>query len=138
MQFLFPTLTWGFFLVLLPLLIHLINLMRQKRVRWAAMDFLLQAERKHKTWIWLKQMLLLVARMAAIALLVAMLAQLATRNQWSNFFGGRTAHHIVLLDDSFSMSDRTGSESAWDRANRVVTQLARPSGDAGFAAAVYA
>jgi hypothetical protein len=125
MQFIFQPLTWGFFLVLLPLLIHLINLMRQKRVQWAAMDFLMQSEKKHKTWVWLKQLLLLLARMAAIALLVAMLAHLATRSQWSNFFGGRTTHHIVLLDDSFSMSDRIGSDSAWDRANRVVTQLAQ-------------
>ncbi len=125
MQFIFQPLTWGFFLVLLPLLIHLINLMRQKRVKWAAMDFLLESSKKHRTWVWLKQMLLLLSRMAVVAILVAMLAHLATRSQWSNFFGGKTAHHIVLLDDSFSMSDRTGTESAWDRANRVVTQLAQ-------------
>ena len=37
-----PTTDLGFLLVLLPLLIHLINLMRQRRVKWAAMEFLLQ------------------------------------------------------------------------------------------------
>ena len=33
---------WGLPLVGLPVLIHLINLMRHRRVKWAAMEFLLQ------------------------------------------------------------------------------------------------
>ena len=41
MQFLFQPLAWGFLLVLLPLLIHLINLLRHRRTHWAAMEFLL-------------------------------------------------------------------------------------------------
>ncbi|MEM7312091.1 MAG: BatA domain-containing protein, partial [Planctomycetota bacterium] len=126
MQFLYQPLTWGFLLVLLPLLIHLINLMRQKRVEWAAMDFLLQAYRKHRRWIWLKQFLLIAARMLAIAAVVAMLAHLVTRDQWTSFFGGKTTHHIVLLDDSYSMSDRLGAASgtSYDLANEMVRRLA--------------
>ncbi len=49
MQFLYPALTVGFFLALLPLLIHLINMMRHRRVKWAAMEFLLQSYKKHRT-----------------------------------------------------------------------------------------
>ena len=124
MQFLFPLLTWGFFLVLIPLLIHLINLMRQKRVKWAAMDFLLQAHKKHRKSIWLKQFLLLASRMLVIGLAVAMLANLVTKDQWSSFFGAKTTHHIVLLDDSYSMSDIMGSKSAFDRADQVLSRLA--------------
>ena len=89
MQFLFPSLTLGFLLVLLPLLIQLINLMRQRRVKWAAMDFLLQSYRKHRKWVWLKQFLLLMLRMLAIAAAVAMLAHLVTRSQLPGFLGGR-------------------------------------------------
>ena len=64
MQFVHQPLTWGFLLVLLPLLIHLINMMRHRRVKWAAMEFLLQSYKKHRKWIWLKQLLLLLVRMA--------------------------------------------------------------------------
>ena len=124
MQFLFPLLTWGFLLALVPLLIHLINLMRQKRVQWAAMEFLLQAHKKHRKSIWLKQFLLLASRMLAIAIAVAMLAHLVTKDQWTSFFGSKTTHHIVLLDDSYSMSDILGSKSAFDRADQVLTRLA--------------
>ena len=43
------------------MLIHLINMLRHRRVEWAAMEFLLLSQRKHRTWIILKQLLLLAA-----------------------------------------------------------------------------
>ncbi len=125
MQFIHQPLTWAFFLVLLPLLIHLINLMRQRRVEWAAMEFLLQAYKKRRNWIWLKQFLLLLARMLAIAAAVAMLAKLVTREQWTSLLGGTPTHHYVLLDDSLSMGERLGGSTAFDRAVKVVGQLLR-------------
>jgi hypothetical protein len=123
MQFVHQILTWGFLLALVPLLIHLINMMRHKRVQWAAMEFLLASYKKHRKWVWLKQLLLLLSRMAIIALIVAMLAQLKTRDQWLAIFGGRATHHYVLLDDSYSMSDRVAGASAMDAAKQVVAAI---------------
>jgi hypothetical protein len=123
MQFVHQFLTWGFLLALVPLLIHLINMMRHRRVRWAAMEFLLASYKKHRKWIWLKQLLLLLARMAAVALVVAMLAQLKTRDQWLAIFGGRVTHHYVVLDDSYSMSDRVAGASALDAAKQVIASI---------------
>ena len=123
MQFLFQPLTWGFLLVLAPVLIHLINMMRQQRVRWAAMEFLLKSYKKHRRWVWLKQLLLLLARMAAIALAVLMLAQWLPQGGWLDQLGGGVTHHIVLLDDSSSMmqqgDDLTSFEAGW----RAVARL---------------
>ncbi|HMC10276.1 MAG TPA: BatA domain-containing protein, partial [Pirellulaceae bacterium] len=123
MQFVHQALTWGFLLALVPLLIHLINMMRHRRIQWAAMEFLLASYKKHRKWIWLKQLLLLLARMAAVALAVAMLAQLKTRDQWLAIFGGRVTHHYIVLDDSYSMSDRVAGESAMDAAKRVAAAI---------------
>ncbi len=123
MQFIHQPLTWAFFLVLLPVVIHLINMMRHKRVQWAAMDFLLISYKKHRRWVWLKQLLLLLLRMLAIAAVVAMLAKLVTDDQWSSLFGRRTTHHFVLLDDSLSMSDRAGGSEAFDRARQSITRI---------------
>ncbi len=47
----------------LPVLIHLINMMRHRRVQWAAMEFLLASQKKNRTWVMLKQLLLLLLRM---------------------------------------------------------------------------
>jgi hypothetical protein len=124
-QFGFPALTWGFLLALVPLLIHLINLLRHQRVQWAAMDFLLQSYKKHRKWVWLRQFLLLASRIAVICLLVAMLAQWKPQHRLFARFSGAAAHHYVLLDDSFSMAERVGDATVFDRAIGVVQAIAR-------------
>lgn len=132
MQFVYTTLTWGFLLALVPLAIHLINMMRQRRVQWAAMEFLLASYKKHKQWVWLKQLLLLLVRMAAVVLVVAMLAKLVSRNTWSALLGGKATHHFVLLDDSYSMSDRAGATSAFDIAGQVMAKIAAGAEQSDF------
>ena len=125
LPFVHPSLFWiGLPLVGLPILIHLINLLRQRKVEWAAMEFLLSSQKKHRKWIILKQLLLLLMRMAAVAALVLMVAQPVLKNQWGALFGGSNTHHIVLLDDSFSMSDRWADTSAFAQAKQVVDRLA--------------
>lgn len=123
MLFVYPALAWGFALVSLPLLIHLINMMRHRRVKWAAMDFLLQSHRRMKHWVMLRQLLLLLTRMAAIALLVAMLAGLITTQSWSGMLGDRVTHHLILLDDTFSMRERLGGATAFESATQTATRI---------------
>jgi uncharacterized membrane protein len=132
MQFVYTTLTWGFLLALVPLAIHLINMMRHRRVQWAAMEFLLASYKKHRQWVWLKQLLLLLVRMAVVALVVAMLARLVSRNAWSALLGGKATHHFVLLDDSYSMSDRTGATSAFDVAGQVMARIVAQANQSDF------
>lgn len=132
MQFLYPALTIGFLLALLPVLIHLINLMRHRRVQWAAMEFLLQSYKKHRKWVWLRQLLLLLARVAAVALIVAMLAQLVTQSRYEGLFGSSLTHHYVVLDDSMSMSDRAGGANALERGLQFLRQLGADAADQEF------
>ena len=128
MQFIHQPLTWAFLLVLVPLLIHLINLLRQKKVEWAAMEFLLKSNKKHRRWIWLKQFLLLLLRMLVVAAVVAMLAGLITNNQ-ASFLGGQATHHFILLDDSISMSDRSSGGRAFDSAMQGLRKIAEQLAD---------
>ncbi|MFO0912920.1 MAG: BatA domain-containing protein [Pirellulales bacterium] len=123
MQFIYSPLTWGFLLAAVPLLIHLINLMRHKRLEWAAMEFLLESYRRQRKWIWLKQLLLLLLRMLAIAAVVAMLANLVTSDQLTRIFSGQTTHHFVIVDDTLSMGDQQAGDSAFEAAQRVVGQI---------------
>ena len=124
MSFLFPTLlTIGLPLVAVPILIHLINLRRQQRIRWAAMQFLLESQRRNRRWIFLKQLLLLLTRMAVIVVLVLMLAHLVLRNEWLSLLGRGTTHHLVLLDDSYSMSDHWNETTALNEGKRAVQAI---------------
>src|SRR6266436_5551350 len=52
----------GAALVSLPIIIHLINRMRFKRVRWAAMEFLLKSQKRNRRRLILEQLLLLALR----------------------------------------------------------------------------
>jgi hypothetical protein len=61
--------------------------------------------------------------MAAVAIIVAMLAQWITQREWFSLFGGTSTHHYVIVDDSFSMSDRVGGTTAFDRASRALRNI---------------
>ena len=65
----------GAALISAPIIIHLINRMRFKRVRWAAMEFLLKAQKKSRRRLIIEQLILLMLR----CLLVALTALLVLR-----------------------------------------------------------
>lgn len=124
MSFLFPSLlSVGLPLIALPLIIHLINLRRRKRIEWAAMDFLMESRKRRQKSILLKQLLLLALRTLAVACIVFMLAGPVVRSAWAALFGSGVTHHLICLDDSFSMSDRQGERLVWDEAVRVAARI---------------
>ncbi len=129
-SFLHPTLFWTLGLptlgaVAIPVLIHLINMMRHRRIQWAAMEFLLLSQKKNRTWVLLKQLLLLLLRMAAVAAIVLLVAQPVLRSRWGGLLGSTRTHHVVLLDDSFSMSDRWDNTDAFTEAKKVIDRIGR-------------
>ena len=116
-------------LIALPILIHLINMMRHRRVQWAAMDFLMKSYKRQRNWIWLKQLLLLLARIAVLLLAFFTLANVGCDSKFAQqLLGGRTTHHYVLLDDSFSMSERVSGSQVFDRAKKAVQTIASRAG----------
>ena len=122
-MFLYPALLTGFFFVAVPLLVHLINMLRHRRQPWAAMDFLLASYRKQKKWIRLRQLLLLLSRLAVAALLIAMLCGWTGGGQLLGMLGGQTSHHVVILDDSYSMGDSSGGTAAYKRSLQALQDL---------------
>ncbi len=134
MNFQFPGLLGPGYLALyaavaLPILIHLINMLRHRRVEWAAMEFLLASHKKHRTWVRLKQLLLLLMRICALAAVALMVAQPLMNNQLARIFGSTRTHHIVLLDDSLSMSDQWADTSAFAEAKRAIERLGKAAAD---------
>ncbi len=122
--FLNTPLLWGLLVVAAPVIIHLINLLRHRRVKWAAMEFLLAGQRKHSSWIRLKELLLLLLRMAAVAAVVLIVARPRLDGGVGKRLGDVTTHHIVILDDSFSTSDRFADRNVFDAAKAAVERIA--------------
>ena len=62
-----PLVWWGLPAVAAPVVIHLLSRLRHRRVRFAAMEFLLESQRRFRTRVLLQQVLLLALRTAAVA-----------------------------------------------------------------------
>src|SRR5438552_4178531 len=108
-QFLNPAyLAAGAALISLPIIIHLINRMRFKRIRWAAMEFLLKSQKRNRRRLIIEQLILLALR----CLLVLLAVLLVSRFLGLSFAGFELQNtiHVVILDDTPSMSDHWREE----------------------------
>lgn len=109
---------------LIPVIIHLLNRRRYRRVRWAAMPFLIAARQRSARRLWIEQWLLLIMRIAAVVLLGLALARpsVSPNAVWS----GRSSrvHRIILLDNSGSMNARrSAGGTRFDAAKEVAARL---------------
>src|ERR1700722_12373733 len=131
MTFLQPFILWGLPLALLPVLIHLLNRMRYRTQRWAAMSFLFSANRASTRYAKLRQFLLLACRMLALlALILAIARPLA--GGWLGWALSPSPDVIlVLLDRSASMEthDATNSLTRREQALRAIAGAAAPFAD---------
>lgn len=106
MSFLQPFLLVALPLVALPIVIHLINQRRYQTIRWAAMMFLLAANRMSRGYARLRQWLILVFRMLAIAALVFTVSRPLASGWLGLTAGGRADTTIILVDRSPSMQQQ--------------------------------
>ena len=118
LNFINPTFLFGLFACSIPIIIHLIFKKRYRRIKWAAMKFLLAAYRKTKTSLLLENLLLLLLRIVVILLLVLLFARpiarmlpiLATSRPAESF--------IILIDNSYSMAMRGANISPFETAKK--------------------
>ncbi|MGE0707550.1 MAG: BatA domain-containing protein [Planctomycetota bacterium] len=125
MSFLNGGLLWAGALIAVPIIIHLLNRRRFKVVRWAAMDFLLAAQKENRRRIRIEHLLVLLLRCLALLLLALLLARPAVSQRGLGFLPGvsESIERIVVLDDSGSMAYTTGRATSFARARRLVKQL---------------
>jgi hypothetical protein len=129
LAFLNPLLLWAVPLCAVPIVIHLLNRRRFKKIPWAAMEFLLAAMKRNRKRLRMEQWLVLLLRTLAVLLLVALVSR--PQLGGGGLLGGRM-HHVVVLDDSASMTQRSGSTTlfvkAQDRVRALVDDLAQRRG----------
>lgn len=110
---------------LVPIAIHLINRRRHRRIPWAAMAFLLAAQRKSRRRIFLEQWLLLAARVAVIVLLGLAVARPLMTSGALTLTGATRSHHVFLVDNSLSMNavDEERGSSRFEAARRAAVEV---------------
>src|SRR5262249_53239244 len=126
----------------IPIIIHLLNRRRYKIVVWAAMRFLLNAQKQNSRRLRIEQILLLAVRCMLVALLVFAMAAVMPwmETAWAKIWpdGGGPAtprsaqtHHLLVLDGSLSMNVQQDGKSYFDAARELAIRKIDqwPAGD---------
>ncbi|HHT9136012.1 MAG TPA: vWA domain-containing protein [Candidatus Wunengus sp. YC60] len=111
-SFLNPLLLFGILGAIIPIIIHLINKKKAVSHKFAAIDFILQTNKRISVKFKLRQLILLILR----ASLLAFLAMALARPFMKNFIGGAPeknvpTSNVIIVDDSYSMQYSEDNES---------------------------
>jgi uncharacterized membrane protein len=126
MTFLNPAVLFGLLAASIPVLIHLFNLRKLKKIEFSTLTFLKELQKNRIRKIKLKQWLLLALRVLIILLLVLAFARPTLEGI---AIGGTTSAAkttaVFILDDTFSMSVVDGEGSYLNQAKQSIQELAR-------------
>ena len=119
--FLLPKLAWLSMLALLPVVIHLLNRVRLRRVDFSSLRFLSDVKRERFNWLRLKELLLLIARTALLLFLFLGLSRPFLKH---GLFGiRREVSAVLIIDDSYSMQYGGNADQARRAAKAYLAQL---------------
>ncbi len=124
MTFLNPAVLFGLIATAIPVLIHLLNLRKLKKIDFSTLSFLKELQKNKIRKVKLKQWLLLVLRFLIILLLVGAFARPALKGI---SIGGTTSSAkttaVFIVDNTFSMSVVNEKGSYFNRAKQVVKNI---------------
>jgi len=109
---------------LFPLLIHLFNRQKVKKVYFSSLLFLRSLEKTRMRRVKIKEYLLLLLRSLIILLVVAAFARPAIRGGFASKVGAHAkTSTVILLDNSYSMRYETKEGSLFDLAKKKVRKI---------------
>jgi hypothetical protein len=123
MQFLFPTFLFALAALSIPIIVHLFNFRRFKTVYFSNVQFLREVKEQTTSRSRLKHLLVLAARLLALAFLVFAFAQPYIPNKHTGTNTGRK-YVSIYVDNSFSMNAVSGGRSLFDKAKQAAKEIA--------------
>src|SRR5262245_51069214 len=124
--FLYPAFLFGLAAASLPILIHLLNRRRLKRIRFPAVRFILLSQKRISRSYRLRHWLLLALRTLAVICLALLLANPIFQTGAGLFAGAGPVALVVVLDNSLSMKwsgDGNGFKQAKEAARLLIAGL---------------
>jgi hypothetical protein len=119
MHFLVPWMLFGALTAGIPVALHLLRKSKPTVVRWAPMEFLRKSLKETSKKVRLRDLILLLIRMAILILAALALARPSTLS----LFGSGPIDAVLLIDNSQSMSTLEGQASRLDMALTSAKQL---------------
>ncbi len=121
-NFLNPILLWGLLAISIPIIIHLFNLRRVKRVEFSNTALLRRVKEESSAKRKPVELLILISRILGVILLVLTFARPVYKNQKNDL--SLQDEVLVYLDNSLSLSVRgNGEQTAFDNAYSLTQDL---------------
>lgn len=124
MQFLSPLFLIGLAAVAVPIVVHLFNFRRYKKVYFSNVELLRQLESETQKQSKLKQLLVLALRIMCIIFIVLAFAQPIIPTNKSRAIAVGNQYVSVYIDNSFSMEGTTANGTKLDMAKRKAHEIA--------------
>ena len=122
MNFLFPTFLIGLLAIAIPIIIHLFNFRKYKKVYFTNVQFLKELKQESDSKSKLKEWIILALRILAITCLVFAFAQPFIPSNKKVVLGQKTVS--VYIDNSFSMENLNSKGTLLENAKQYATIIA--------------
>ncbi|PCH70589.1 MAG: hypothetical protein COC06_04225 [Bacteroidales bacterium] len=123
-QFLHPEVLWALLALLLPIIIHLFNFKRFKKIYFSNLKFLKNLNIENKRRSKVKKWLLLLLRLLALACIIIAFSQPYTSSENGNNTKLQTNEcFTIYIDNSFSMNAETENGNALEVAKNKAIEL---------------
>ncbi|MFV0500420.1 MAG: BatA domain-containing protein [Bacteroidales bacterium] len=123
MQFLNPLFLFGLLAISIPIIIHLFNFRRYKKLEFSSIKYLKQVLLETKKQKKVRNLLLLLFRILSILFLVLLFSYPYIRKQDSNLLSKAKNSVVVFIDNSFSMQNNSSQGSALDQAKQRAKEI---------------
>jgi hypothetical protein len=121
-NFLYPQFLFGLLAVSIPIIIHLFNLQKPKKVFFPNVKFLKEVQQSTSNKLRLKHLLILLSRISFLIFLVLAFAQPFLASKDAEKLQGKSLVSL-FLDNSFSMQNELAQEKALDVSIKSIQQL---------------
>ncbi len=123
MQFLNPLFLFGLLAISIPIIIHLFNFRRYKKLEFSSIKYLKQVLLETKKQKKVRNLLLLLSRILSILFLVLLFSYPYIQKQDSNLLSKAKNSVVVFIDNSFSMQNNSSQGSALDQAKQRAKEI---------------
>ena len=129
MNFLYPGFLFALFTLAIPIIIHLFNFRRYKKVAFSNVKFLKNVKERTQAQSQLKHLLVLIARLLALACLIFVFAQpIILQDNIDNFSGKKAVS--IYLDNSFSMNALGDNGNLFETGRQFAYNISEAYGNA--------
>ena len=123
MSFLFPSALWGLFALLIPIIIHLFSLRKNRKIEFSSIQHIKAIKKESIRKIKLLQWMVMLLRMGIISSLVIMGSGPIVKNQSSWIPSQKESLAVIIVDNSASMAVKNNNKSFLDDASDKVYKI---------------